>query len=90
MRVLPTIATTSVGTVARSWTVRGTARDTDGFTMHGVRVLVTGYDGRGNVIAVAYVTPSSSTLRAGQGTTFTAGLGAIAPLLTRVTARASR
>jgi hypothetical protein len=58
--------------------------------MRSVRVLVTEYDGRGDVMAVGYVTPSASTLRPGQKATFTARFGAILPAMTRVSARALR
>jgi hypothetical protein len=57
--------------------------------MRSVRVLVTEYDTLGNVIAVAYVTPSATTLGPGAATTFVATFGPISPALTRLSARAS-
>lgn len=89
-RVAPSLAATSVGTVAGSWTVRGTARNGGTTTMRSLRVLVTEYDGLGGVIAVGYVTPAASTLGPGRSTTFVARFGAIAPALTRLSARAVR
>jgi hypothetical protein len=88
--VAPSIVSTQVGVVAGSWTVTGTAKNTTGSTMRSVRILITEYDSRGNVIAVAYVTPSTTTLGSGRTTTFTASFGAIAPALTGFSARASR
>ena len=86
----PSVAATSLGQVAGSWTVSGTARNTISTTMRSVRVLVTEYDTLGNVIGVAYVTPSSSTLGPGKTATFSASFGPISPALTRLSARASR
>ena len=86
----PSIVSSHAAIVAGSWTVTGTARNGTASTMRSVRILVTEYDSRGNVIAVAYVTPSTSTLGPGKTTTFTASFGAISPALTRVSARASR
>lgn len=88
--VAPTIVSTNVGVVAGSWTVTGTARNRTGSTMRTVRILITEYDIRGNVLAVAYVTPAISTLGPGRTTSFTASFGAISPSLTRIAARALR
>ncbi|HEX7472506.1 MAG TPA: FxLYD domain-containing protein, partial [Candidatus Limnocylindrales bacterium] len=86
----PSIVSTQVGIVAGSWTVSGTAKNTTHATMRSVRILVTEYDTRGNVIAVGYVTPSHATLGPGRTATFRVALGAIAPALTRLSARAVR
>jgi glucose/arabinose dehydrogenase/PKD repeat protein len=86
----PSIVTATAGLVGGLWTVSGTARNATGTTMRDVRILVTEYSPRGNVIAVAYVTPAASTLRPGRTTTFKVSFGAIVPASTRVVGRASR
>ncbi len=87
---IPSVTGTGGGMVAGSWTVTGTVRNSTSTTMRSVRVLVTEYDTLGNVIGVAYVTPSASTLGPGKTATFSASFGAISPALTRLSARASR
>ena len=86
--VTPTVSGTG-GLVAGSWRVSGTARNGTSRTMRTVRVLVTEYDTLGNVIAVAYVAPTSSTLGPGATTTFATSFGPLGPALTRLSARAS-
>ena len=86
----PSVGGTTAGPVGGSWTVSGVARNATGTTLRHVRILVTEYGPRGNVIAVAYVTPVRTTLRPGRSTTYRVSFGAISPAATRVAGRAVR